>query len=251
MAVVMRTAVALFACLVSITSASPAPLSPRASSGCGKTALLPGVTQYRFGLKSSGKDRSYSYHVPSNYDANKAYPMVLGFHGSSSIGAFFELDTKMSDAKYSGDKIMIYPNGLDGSWAGPTYHKGSSVQEDVQFVADVIGDVKSKFCVDEQKIFGVGFVCTRFLMRTPADAFSMSNGGGFIGTLACDALGSTLFAAVASHSGAFYTDVNGPADGCAPSKVLPILEIHGAADKTVKYDGGKGDGGPEPSISNW
>lgn len=84
-----------------------------------------------------------------------------------------------------------------------------------------------------------------------ADGDSMSNGGGFIGTLACDPRGSTLFKALAAHSGAFYTDVNGPENGCAPVKPVPLLEIHGAADKTVKYDGGQGDGGPQPPITSW
>lgn len=78
-------------------------LTTRASSGCGKTIWPSDFTHYRFGLKSSGKDRSYSYHVPANYDKNKAYPVVVGFHGSSSVGLFFELDTKMSMATYSKD----------------------------------------------------------------------------------------------------------------------------------------------------
>lgn len=135
---------------------------------------------------------------------------------------------------------MVYPNGIDGSWAGPSYHSNASstIAEDVQFVSDLIDDVKKSFCVDDSRIFGVG----------------MSNGGGFIGTLACDPKGSTLFTALAAHSGAFYTDVNGPANGCAPAKSalsLPILEIHGAADKTVKYEGGQGDGGMLPPISSW
>jgi poly(3-hydroxybutyrate) depolymerase len=127
-----------------------------AASGCGKTQFLPGITQYRFGLKSSGKDRSYSYHLPSNYDKNKKYPVVVGFHGSSSVGVFFELDTKMSEARYSGDEIMVYPNGIEGSWAGPTYHNGSTVAEDVQFVEDLIADVKERVCVDDAKVFAVG-----------------------------------------------------------------------------------------------
>lgn len=150
---------------------------------------------------------------------------------------------------------MIYPNGLGGSWAGPSYHTGSTVQQDVQFVADVIQDVKSKFCVDEQKVFGVGYIIPAFYMSLYAlpltSSCSMSNGGGFIGTLACDPVGSTLFNAVAAHSGAFYTDVNGPRNSCAPAKTLPLLEIHGFADATVKYEGGKGDGGQLPSIPNW
>ncbi|PSN75528.1 alpha/beta-hydrolase [Corynespora cassiicola Philippines] len=207
----------------------------RAESGCGKSHIFPGWTKYRFGLKSSGKERSYSYHLPAGYDKDRKYPVVVGFHGSSSIGLFFELDTKMSEMRYSGDKIMVYPNGIGGSWAGPTYHAGTTVQEDIQFVADVIEDVESIACIDDSKVFAAG----------------MSNGGGFIGTLACDSLGSALFAAFASHSGAFYTDVNGPGN-CSPSKPsIPLLEIHGAADKTVRYAGGQGDGGPQPPISDW
>lgn len=128
---------------------------PRTSSGCGKKPFLPGITQYR-ALKSSSKDRSYSFHLPSAYDADTPYPVVLGFHGSSSIGAFFELDTKLSQARYSSNKIMIYPNGIGGSWAGPTYHDGSTVADDIQFMQDIISDVKRLFCVDENKFFSTG-----------------------------------------------------------------------------------------------
>lgn len=133
-------------------------------------------------------------------------------------------------------KIVVYPNGIDGSWAGPTYHNGSTVSEDVQFVADVLKDLKSKVCVDESKIFATG----------------MSNGGGFVGTLACDPLGSMLFKGFAAHSGAFYTDINGANNTCSPSKLpIPMLEIHGGADRTVEYYGGQGEGGVEPPIPDW
>ena len=77
----------------------------------------------------------------------------------------------------------------------------------------------------------------------------MSNGGGFIGTLACSAVGGQ-FAALASGSGSFYTDANG--SQCSPArKPLPLLEIHGGNDKSVFYDGGNGEGGLLPSIPSW
>ena len=80
----------------------------------------------------------------------------------------------------------------------------------------------------------------------------MSNGGGFVGTLACSPIGSSLFAGFAAGSGAFYTDLNGPMNGCNPSrKPLPFLSIHGYSDKTVKYEGGQGDGGLLPAIPDW
>ncbi|ORY17494.1 carbohydrate esterase family 1 protein [Clohesyomyces aquaticus] len=230
---------ALFVALLTHTAFGhpqwPVQVTPRATSGCGKSQFLPGVTQYRFGLKSAGKDRSYSYHLPSNYGKNKPYPVVIAFHGSSSIGLFLEADTRLSEAKFSGEKIIVYPNGLGGSWAGPSYHKDSTIDEDLQFVSDMVDDVNSMFCVDEKRVYATGF----------------SNGGGFIGTLACSLAGGK-FAAFASASGAFYTDTNGPNNGCRPSRSpLPMLEIHGGNDKTVLYVGGQGEGGLEPPISDW
>jgi poly(3-hydroxybutyrate) depolymerase len=79
----------------------------------------------------------------------------------------------------------------------------------------------------------------------------MSNGGGFVGTLACSAEGGE-FAAFAPASGSFYTDVNGLNNGCSPARSpLPILEFHGGADKSVNYTGGVGEGGLEPPIPDW
>jgi poly(3-hydroxybutyrate) depolymerase len=105
----------------------------------------------------------------------------------------------------------------------------------VQFVKDLILDLKSKYKVDSDRIYATG----------------LSNGGGFVGTLACSDVGGQ-FAAVAPVAGAFYTDVNGPNNGCAPARSpLPILEIHGGSDKTVNYTGGEGEGGPLPSIPAW
>jgi poly(3-hydroxybutyrate) depolymerase len=143
------------------TSALPIIALPQAPAvagtpGCGKSQLFRGITQYRFNLVSSGKSRSYSYHLPSNYDKNKRYPVVLGFHGSSSTGLFFEADTKMSQERFSAEKIMVYPNGIDGSWAGPTYHTGSSVDEDITFVEDVVRDLGERACVDTARVYAAG-----------------------------------------------------------------------------------------------
>lgn len=83
----------------SITTVT-AGIAARATAGCGKVHLLPGITTYH-GLTSSGRDRTYSVHLPSGYDRSKPYPVVLGFHGSSSIGFFFEADTRLSESRFS------------------------------------------------------------------------------------------------------------------------------------------------------
>lgn len=72
----------------------------RQSEGCGKTHFFNGITQY-YDLTSSGRDRQYSIHLPGGYDEANPYPVVLGFHGSDSVGFFFEADTKMSEGRFS------------------------------------------------------------------------------------------------------------------------------------------------------
>ncbi|KAL9113467.1 MAG: hypothetical protein Q9227_002508 [Pyrenula ochraceoflavens] len=204
------------------------------TSGCGTPHLIKGVTQYR-AITSNNKLRTYGIHLPSNYSETHQYPLIIGFHGSSSIGLFFEADTRLDEAQYTADKIMVYPDGINGSWAGANYST-ATVPQDLQFVWDMLADIRSHFCIDSSRIYATG----------------LSNGGGFVGTLACNDTVGGEFAAFAPASGAFYTDAHGPNDGCTPARaVTPMLEFHGGADESVYYAGGQGEGGYEPPISDW
>ncbi|KAI1827870.1 carbohydrate esterase family 1 protein [Xylaria intraflava] len=229
---------AMYKCFVAGVVALAAPaaaasIAARATAGCGKAHFLPGITTYH-GLNSSGRDRTYSVHLPSDYDDSEPYPVVLGFHGSSSIGLFFEVDTGLSDSKYSANKIMVYPNGVGGAWAGANYSE-ASVPEDLQFVTDLLTALRDDYCIDDSRIYATG----------------ISIGGGFVNTIACSAVGGQ-FAAFAPASGAFYTDDAGVTGGCSPARSpLPVLEIHGGIDASVHYGGGEGEGGVEPAIPTW
>ncbi|KAJ7065774.1 carbohydrate esterase family 1 protein [Mycena amicta] len=211
-------------------------LLPRAgTAGCGTTHWFNGITQYH-SLTSNNTDRSYSIHLPSSYDKNKAYPLVLGFHGSSGIGLFFELDTGLSSSTDLSwrQKIIVYPNGLGGAWAGANYSV-ASVPEDLLFVSDLLDEIRAGWCIDNSRIYATG----------------ISIGGGFVNTIACSSVGSN-FAAFAAGSGSFYTDATGVPGGCSPSRSpIPILEIHGGSDPDVHYAGGPGEGGIEPAIPDW
>ncbi|KAI0380790.1 carbohydrate esterase family 1 protein [Hypomontagnella monticulosa] len=220
---------------VALTSpAVAAPVSTLAgSAGCGKTHILPGITSYH-SMTSSGRERKYSVHLPSNYSDTAPYPVVLGFHGSSSIGLFFEVDTGLSSDKFSANKIMVYPDGIGGAWAGANYSE-ISVDEDLQFVSDLLDEIRGEYCIDDSRIYATG----------------MSNGGGFVNTIACNAIGAQ-FAAFAPASGSYYTDNDAQHSTCKPARQpIPLLEIHGGNDKSVLYAGGAGEGGDEPAISTW
>ena len=130
---------------------------------------------------------------------------------------------------------MVYPDGLGGNWAGANYST-ATVPQDLQFVWDLLADVRKDYCIDSSRIYATG----------------LSNGGGFVGTLACNDTVGGEFAAFAPASGAFYTDATGVDDGCKPARsVTPIMEFHGGADNSVFYNGGEGEGGFEPAIPTW
>ncbi len=204
------------------------------TSGCGKTHWFNGITEY-YTVTSGGISRKYGIHTPAGYDTNTQYPLIVGFHGSSSIGLYLEVDTGLDEAQYTGDKIVVYPDGIDGAWAGANYST-ATVPQDLDFVWDLLADIRTRYCIDSARIYATG----------------LSNGGGFVGTLACNDTVGGEFAAFAPASGSFYTDATGPDDGCTPARdVTPIMEFHGGADESVFYKGGQGEGGYEPPISDW
>lgn len=95
--------------------------------------------------------------------------------------------------------------------------------------------IKDNYCIDESRVY----------------AFGHSNGGGFVGTLACSPGHGGQFAAFAASSAALYTDVTGE-ETCSPARSpLPIMEAHGTSDPIIPYEGGNGRGGPLPAIPEW
>ncbi len=97
------------------------------TSGCGEYHFITGLPIY-YDVQSGGVKRTYSVHAPDNYSKTTKYPLIVGFHGSDSIGLWFELDTGLDATKYTGDKIMVYPDRLGGAWAGANYSTATVAQ---------------------------------------------------------------------------------------------------------------------------
>jgi poly(3-hydroxybutyrate) depolymerase len=88
--------VLLLASILDLTAAAAAAAAP----GCGKQVANVGATTL-VNLTSSDTTRNYFVHVPSGYDVNRQYPVVLAFHGSPETSQELELDTRLSDPKWS------------------------------------------------------------------------------------------------------------------------------------------------------
>jgi poly(3-hydroxybutyrate) depolymerase len=210
-------------------------LQARDTPGCGKTHDDHDGTFSR-SINSGGIQRNCSIHLPPKYSPEDNHPVILGFHGSSSIGAFFEADTRFSDAadKTMNSVIMVYPDGLGGAWAGASYSE-ATVPQDLQFVSDILDDLRDEYCVDNDRIFATG----------------MSIGGGFVNTIACNETVGGQFAGFAPVAGAYYTDNDENYEKCKPTEGTYLLELHGLKDESVPYEGGKASGGEVPDVHDW
>ncbi len=191
---------------------------PIPSVGCGKPApYAPGSSKNET-LRSGGFERLYRLHLPSSYRSNVPQPLVLNFHGHGSTATAQENLTKLSLLADQQDFIAVYPQGMVGpdhatGWAtGPARDPHVN---DVLFVSDLLNSLQASLCIDPLRIYAMGF----------------SNGGGMVNLLAAQLSGR--IAAFASVSGSYYP-VPG---GYHIARPVPLLEIHGTADKVVPYNG--------------
>ncbi len=167
---------------------------------------------------SGGIMRTLRVYVPAIYDGQTPRPLVFNFHGSPQTAVNFENMTKFRSVADTANFILITPNGtvIGGGQGWNNYPSGSDV-DDVLFVSDMIDYLKGKYNIDTARVYSSGY----------------SNGGMMGYELACKLSGR--IAAIASVAGSMEV---GRLQACAPSQVVPILEIHGTNDPLVPYNGG-------------
>ena len=105
--------------------------------------------------------------------------------------------------------------------------------DDSGYLWDLVDEIKRQLTIDDRRVYAVGH----------------SNGGFMSYRLACDH--ADVFAAIASLAGGTYKDEN----LCGPSEPVHVLQIHGTADGTIRYDGGNIGGvaypGARESVQTW
>ena len=181
-----------------------------ASAGCGKA---PTLASGNHTIQSGGQNRTYILRVPANYDMNRQYRLVFGFHwrggtandvdsggGDGYNWSYYGL-RRLADSA-GGDTIFVAPQGIGNGWA-------NSGGQDLTFVDDMLRQLQAGLCVDTTQIFAGGF----------------SYGGGMSYAIACAR--ANVFRAVAVYSGA---QLSGCAGGTQP---IAYMGIHGLTDNVL------------------
>ena len=235
----LRTALATAAGLTALTIAAPTahaqvpqlsssellsslesyiPPSSSLPSSFGEAEVLLSTEQHRIG------DRSYRVALPDGFDPAHAYPVIMSFGGwqetAEGHAAYAQLHRAVSD-----DAIVVYAQGVDDAWGGAPYAE-TSVEDDVQYVKDVLADLEGRHAIDRSQVFASG----------------LSNGGGMAAALACHS--PETVAGVVGVAGAYYAPT---VAGCAGGQV-PALLIHADNDTVVAYEGGERHDHPYQSV---
>ena len=202
----------LLAALLSLCAAPPAAAVP---------VDPPGV------LTFGNLARTYLLHVPPGLPPAG---LVINLHGAGMTGAQQAALTNYNAVADRFGFAVAYPDGIDLSWADG---RGASIPDrqrvdDVGFLAALIERLTRELAVPPGRVFVTG----------------MSAGGFMANRLACDR--ADLVSAVAPVAGTLGSGV-----GCAPSRPVSVLAIHGTADAVVPYGGGPmvGRGGPSDVLS--
>jgi hypothetical protein len=177
------------------------------SAGCGKATTL---TSARANIEVNGKTREYILALPKNYDQNHPYKLIFGWHpwtGSAQMvasGGYFGLQSKSNN-----QAIFVAGEGQDYQDAGLGWGNAGGV--DLDFLQAMLARFRSELCIDENRIFSVGF----------------SFGAMFSFTLGCES--DTMMRAIMPMAGNTFTS-----GGCAAgTRKVAVMAFIGTDDSLL------------------
>jgi polyhydroxybutyrate depolymerase len=237
----LLTVIGLIGCSgASVSSSATATVAATETPSFTPTAaptMEPGDTERT--LSVGGQDRTYILHVPPGVEEGAPVPAVIMLHGLSLTISYIRSATGFDDISDHGGFIIAYPKGFGSSWNGGGCC-GLAAQDsvdDVEFVRQIIADLKISFNLDSKRIYAAGF----------------SNGAMMTYRLGCEM--AETFAAIATVSGPMFYDE------CQPDNAVAFIHIHGLSDPVIPYAGGESvcdlcDGIPnlppvEQGINKW
>lgn len=179
-------------------------------------------------IKHQHEKRLFYVHIPERLENAENLPVVLVFHGG---GGSAEGMADMVEMHKTGEKhgfITVYPEGIgsrignfhtwnSGKCCGKAFEENT---DDVGFVSRIIDQLVTDYNADPKRIYATGH----------------SNGGMMSYRLACEL--SEKIAAVAPNGGQ-----DQKRESCPLKRPVPVLHIHGKADKCARYEGSEECGG--------
>jgi polyhydroxybutyrate depolymerase len=185
---------------------------------------------------AEGTARETRVFVPSDYDPNGSYPLVILLHGYSASGfiqdQYFGISAKRDDYGF----VFLRPDGTQDQsgnrfWNATEWccdFNGSGV-DDEAFLTGLIDEAVEKLAVDPKRVYMLGH----------------SNGGFMSFRMACNQ-GEKLAAIVSLAGGNFLNP-----DNCTSETPVAVAHAHGTLDATIPYDGNQFVPSAVDSVAPW
>lgn len=186
--------------------------------------------------------RPVEVHLPKGYREDRPAPLAILLHGYGVSGGIQAAYLRMATAADDAGVIWAAPDGTlnrtgsrfwnatDACCAGPLL---ASAPDDSAYLTALVHHIEREHAVDARRVFLIGH----------------SNGGFMSYRMACDH--ADEIAAIASLEAATFDDPS----RCRPSEPVAVLEVHGTADRTIPYEGGRIAGatypGAEETVRTW
>jgi polyhydroxybutyrate depolymerase len=182
------------------------------SAGCGTATASP--MSGHFTIDAAGTMREYIIKIPTGYDRNHPYRLIVAFHGRMYDAASVDAGGAPSpsgpyygiEPLSGGSAIFVAAQALSSSWTNAN---------DIPYVNAMIARFKTELCIDQHRIFATGF--------------SM----GAIQTIALGCAEADVFRAIAPMSGS----LNGGT--CSGTQPLAYWGSHGTNDPTINISMGR------------
>ena len=172
-------------------------------------------------MTRGGFFREFIQYIPQSINENgENAPIVFVMHGYTSYDDWiFNYSNFQTQADEHGF-ILIYPQGTIYQPTGETHWNAGwtpqSTTDDIDYIDSIIDYLDGNYLVNLKRIYSTG----------------MSNGGMMSYVLACQL--SYRIAGIASVTGSM---ANQTFDECDPKHPMPVMQIHGAMDTIVPYEG--------------
>jgi poly(3-hydroxybutyrate) depolymerase len=178
-------------------------------------AVMASAAQYNAlkTIQSGGVSRQYFLYVPDNLKPNS--PMFISCHGMDQDYQYQKTQMKwMPSSADTASFVVVFPVGVAGTIWGQPYTTGWNINDmtDVNFMLDIIDEVKTDYNIDDTRVYMSGF----------------SLGGVFAYYMAQKA--PDRIAAVVSFSGYDITDAS-----ISCSRPIPVFHLHGTSDIVMPY----------------
>ena len=168
--------------------------------------------------KLGGFAREWLVHTPPQYKRGHPLPLVILYHGQNGSPQGIESNSHLDNLADRMGFIVVYPAGVEGTWASHSFTKADAANvDDVAFTEVLLDNVELKYSIDPQHVVLAGF----------------SMGARMVNLLGCRL--ADRIVGIVAVSGTLMADL---AAGCQPSRPLTVIEFHGSADPFIPMQGG-------------